>query len=132
MFKKAIDWAKAKLFVVKAGQQIMVSAADYMAERARAHAPVDTGFLQNSVAVAYGLAASLPYTYTYSVVATADYAVWVQIGHLTPSGFWVAPNPFMTRAVEDTARAFPQIAKSSMRISNPLGGAAHLTVSIDA
>lgn len=41
----------------------------------------------------------------------ADYAVHVELGHLTPSGAHVPANPYMQHAVDDTAAEGEQIAR---------------------
>ena len=100
--------------------EIRRDAAEYMADRARSYVPVDTGFLKSSITVI-----SPSGSQSSHVVATADYAQFVEFGHVAGASTWVAPNPFMRRALDDTARAFPEIAKGA-RVTRPDGGGSSL------
>lgn len=116
-----LDWGKAKSAMTNAGETAMLRAAQFMALRAQQYAPVDTGRLHNSIIVQTSMGGS-----RINVMATAvsddgaPYPVYVEFGHMAGSTF-VAPNPFMRKALADTARAFPDICRG-IRIQGPFGG----------
>ena len=107
----------AKQAVEQAGMTIAKKTAEYMADRARLHCPVDTGALVASIQIIDTKAGQ-----KIHVVATEYYAPWVEFGHMNGST-WVAPQPFMRTALADTVSAFGQIAKG-VTLQSPLGGAA--------
>lgn len=122
-----LNWGKAKTAMTNAGESAMLRAAQYMALRAQQYAPVDTGRLHNSIIVQSSMAGA-----RISVIATAvsddgaPYPVYVEFGHMAGSTF-VPPNPFMRKALADTATAFPDICRG-IRIQSPFGdsGVGHL------
>lgn len=120
--RNTIDWARARLGLLRAAEETAEKAAEFMAAKAREYCPVDTGELRASIAVLKASGSA-----TYHVVATAEHAIFVEYGSHHPSGLWIPPNPFMRRALAETAQAFPQIARS-VRLDRPGGaaGAAHL------
>ena len=116
-----LNWGKAKTVMVDAGETAMLRAAQYMQLRAQQYAPVDTGRLDNSIIVQTSMAGA-----RISVVATAvsdrgaPYPIYVEYGHMAGSTF-VAPNPFMRKAMADTVSAFPSICQG-IKITNQMGG----------
>lgn len=102
------DWNpfRARKALQETAAEVRRRAAEHMAERARMYAPVDTGFLKSEIVVV-----SPSGSRSSHVLARADYSQFVEFGHLAGGVTWVAPNPFMRRALADTARAFPEIAK---------------------
>jgi hypothetical protein len=104
---------KAKQAMQAAGDDLKTRCAQHMAERARHYAPVDTGHLQAEIQVVAPSGSKSAH-----VIAGADYSQWVEFGHLAGGVAWVAPNPFMRRALADTAKAFPDIAKG-VRLARP-------------
>jgi hypothetical protein len=83
-------------------------AAEYVADRARYYAPVDTGRLRASIEVISTQSGT-----RWSVVARVNYARWVEFGHMAGGGTFVAPNPFMRRAFADGRKMFPTILKEA-------------------
>lgn len=110
-------WSKTKKVVEDLTRGVRVGAAEYMAERARIYAPVDTGFLKSEIVVIAPSGSTKSH-----VLARADYSQFVEFGHLAGGVAWVAPNPFMRRALADTAQAFPEIAKG-VKVLRPGGDA---------
>lgn len=109
------NWFKAQKAVEDIATNFKRDAAEYMAERARAYAPVDTGFLKSEIIVVAPSGSMKAH-----VLARADYSQWVEFGHLAGGVAWVTPNPFMRKALADTARAFPEIAKG-VKVLRPGG-----------
>lgn len=106
MIRNTINLDLARRTLVDAAKGVVGETARYMAERAAIHAPVDTGWLRHSIEVSIS-----PSGMKANVQVMAHYAQWVEFGHATPSGGFVAPNPFMRRALADTERQFGEIAK---------------------
>jgi HK97 gp10 family phage protein len=113
MFKfliKRLPWrgeeVKAKL--VLSGREGARQAAEYVAERARFYAPVDTGELRASIIVQSSQAGG-----TWHVLATAPHSRFVEWGSMHGNTF-IPPNPFMRRALMDGRRAYPSILKEAM------------------
>lgn len=82
--------------------------AEYVAFKARAYCPVDTGELRNSIHIissADGM--------TFHVYASAKHAEPVEFGHVMRNGRFHPPNPFLRRAVNDGAREFPHLIGDS-------------------
>ena len=129
-FRSTIDWFKAKKAVEDAGREIGKRAAEYMTERAKLYAPVDTGLLHSSIQYELSLVGSAQ-SFGYTVFATAPYAAYVEFGHMAGAGTWVAPNPFLRNALADTRTAFPQIARSVEFGSGQGPGPGHLGVSFE-
>lgn len=105
-------WA-AKKRLKELSYGVLREAAYYCAERARYHAPVDTGRLRDSIIVVSALdtlSAGVP---VFRVVATAPYARVVELGHYTIRQLWVPPNPFMRYALADTRQAFPALLRQA-------------------
>lgn len=66
--------------------------------RAQQNAPVDTGFLKNSIhVVKIGDA-------HYQVVVGASYGIFIELGHHTRSGSWVEARPFLLPAFVTTSK----------------------------
>jgi HK97 gp10 family phage protein len=85
--------------------------AEFVADRARAYCPVDTGELRDSIHVV-GEADGL----RHHVVATADHAEPVEFGHTMRNGRLYPANPFMRKALRDGANAMPNfIGQSRVR-----------------
>lgn len=105
----------AKKAVQDAGKTIQLRAAEFMAERARAYVPMDTGALKTSIQIVNASGSTKVH-----VVATEHYAQFVEFGHIAGAGTWVAPNPFMRKALSDTAKAFPEIVRG-VRVTRPDG-----------
>ena len=94
-------------------------AAEYVADRAPAYAPVRTGELRNSIVVTSSMGGAV-----WHVVATAPHARFVEYGTMHGNTF-IGPNPFMRRAFSDGRREFPRILKAAMvtaRQGQHLGG----------
>lgn len=117
LFKRWWNGDAAKAALIAAGTEAIMQAAEFMADHARANCPVDTGELLGSIQVVSSKGGSV-----VNVVATADYAQWVEFGHMAGSTF-VAPNPFMRNALAATAAQFPTIA-AGVRLDRP-GGASN-------
>lgn len=83
-------------------------AAEFVAGRARSYCPVDTGELLASIKVVSSMNGTV-----WHVVATARHARPVEFGSLHGNR-WIAPNPFMRRALADGRAEFPEILKSVM------------------
>lgn len=95
---------KAKAIVMARANRAAGHAVDYLAERARYHAPVDTEALRKSIRV-------LPSgPLGFRVFVGVDYADPVHNGHHAGST-WVPPNPFLWRAIEDTKARWPRIVR---------------------
>lgn len=106
--RSTIDWVKGAAILYHVGRGSMLDAANYMAARAVDHAPVDTGYLSFNIAVVPGVGES---SIVAQVVSMAPYSQWVEFGHQTIAGNFVPPNPYMRRAMADTAREFGEIAR---------------------
>lgn len=107
------------------GMEAARQCAEFMAARARLYVPVDTGFLRESIVVMATMSGT-----RYSVIATANYARYVEFGHMA-GGTWVPPNPFMRRALADARRQFPAILKD-VRLRAPGDSGTHLGTSFTA
>jgi hypothetical protein len=94
---------RAKALIEARARKVGARACDYMAGRARFHAPKDTHALEKSIRV-------VPAGATFTVYVGVDYALPVHFGHLAGST-WVAPNPFLWRAVYDTQKRWPAIVR---------------------
>lgn len=108
-----IKLERGRAACVNAANSIMSEAAQFMAARARQYAPIDTGFLKSSIIVTSEnivFPGNSGQTVSYTVMATAIYATWVEFGHVTKSGRHVPPNPYMRKALSDTQVAFSRIA----------------------
>ena len=107
VIRNTINWALGRTLVQSAGMSIMRRSAEYCAARARLWAPVDTGYLRDSISVERGEAPG-----SWQVIVTAPYAVFVELGHLDGlhGRGWIPPNPFLRNAIADTVLAFPSIA----------------------
>lgn len=90
----------------RAGATIGQRAMEFMTERAKQYCPVDTGFLLNSIILFQDIENGRWYCQ-----AVAHYSVPVEMGHMTTAGSWVPPNPFMRKAIADTAREWPNFGK---------------------
>ena len=99
--------APAKARLEAAGREGARRAAEYVAERARAYCPVDTGELKASIVVMSSMNGTV-----WHVVATAKHARWVEYGSMHGNTF-IAPNPFMRRAMADGRREFPRLLKEA-------------------
>jgi HK97 gp10 family phage protein len=104
---------QVKQALIDSAETATLRAAEFMRLKAQQHVPVDTGFLHNSIIVYVKPGGG------YQVIATAPYAKFVEFGHLNGSAY-VAPNPFMRKALADTAMAFPSILATAAVTS--LGG----------
>lgn len=79
--------------------------ADFTAERARVHCPVDSGDLRRSIHVVGESSGN-----GFYVIATMPYAEPVEFGYTHYlSGKRVPPVAFMRRAVRDAAREYPRL-----------------------
>lgn len=87
--------ARARVVVAKTAHDVEATAKEL--------APVDTGNLMNGIGVdMFGNA-----TTARAVVGpTADYAPPVEFGHVTKSGSFVPPQPFMAPAADAHEQAF--------------------------
>lgn len=71
--------------------------------------PVDTGRLRNSIT-------HQQYDENTEVVGTnVEYAPYVELGHVTPSGNPVAPRPFLRPAAENHTSEYKAIIKQCMQ-----------------
>lgn len=84
----------------RASQVVRKAALDTVAD-AKQLAPVDTGALRNSISM-NGRAGDL----RAEAVATVNYAAPVEYGHITASGSFVPPQPYMGPAMERNAPGF--------------------------
>lgn len=118
--RDTIDFGKAQTYALKRGQQAMKLASEYFMAHTKMYCPIDTGYLISTIQeyeAAFG---------SYSVTVLAWYAPFVEFGHWTwggkggVAGRFVAPNPFMRRALADTIAAFPELV-SSMATSDVSG-----------
>lgn len=128
MIKNTIDWVKAKLALEQAGADAIRRTAEFMAERARMYAPVDTGFLVSQIQVIASSGSS-----DVHVISGASYSEFVEFGFHHIAGIWIPPNPFMRKALADAAAEFPNIARG-VRVDRPGGArdAAHLGATFTA
>lgn len=123
------NWGKAEEAIAEVKKASKRQLALYMADRARQYVPVDTGDLFRSITIVAASGSD-----TAHVIATMSYAQWVEFGHIAGSSTWVAPNPFMRRALADTAKAFPDTMKDiKMRRPGGESGAENMgiTFSVD-
>jgi hypothetical protein len=97
-----------KARIEQSGREGARLAAEFVAERARIYAPIDTGELRASISVLSSQGGSL-----WHVVATAKHARWVEYGSMHGNTF-ISPNPFMRRAMADGRREFPRLLKEAM------------------
>jgi HK97 gp10 family phage protein len=74
--------------------RVVQEAAETIAADAKERAPVDTGFLRDSIT------SELESPLVAEVRAEADYALYVEEGHHTSAGSFVPAQPFLTPAVE--------------------------------
>lgn len=82
--------------------------AEYVAKQAIMYAPEDTGDLKRSIKVVPTMAGA-----RWHVVADIPYAGYVEYGTLH-GNTWIAPRPFMRRALADGKRMYPEIMKNAM------------------
>ena len=123
-FKWCWDAGRALRAIEARRQSVERAAAEFMADRARKLAPVDTGFLVSTIDVTAPAASDHVH-----VVCTAPYAVFVNFGHFTKGGAYVKAQPFMSQSLQDTAAAFPEIAREAwLRV--PGDASQHLGASI--
>lgn len=104
--RNTIDWLKAQAILYHIGRGSMAAAAEYLGQRAVDYAPVDTMFLAQNIKVYAGTG-----DIAAEVISHAYYSQWVEFGHMTPGGTWVAPRPYMRMAMADTVREFPEIVR---------------------
>lgn len=88
------------------------AAAEFMADRARAYCPVDTGRLRESIHVVGEADGSRQH-----VIATEGHAEAQEFGfiHYISKQF-VPPKAYMRKALRDTERAWPQFMKQGTRV----------------
>lgn len=96
----------AKDSLLAAARNAAHEMADFMAARAVDYAPVDTGFMSFRIQV---IEVGAGNDIGYRVVSPAAYSRYVEFGHMAGSGTWVAPNPFMRRALADAQAEWPAI-----------------------
>ena len=84
------------------------AAAVHTAIKAMAYCPVDTGHMRSTIQIIESGDRSMS-----TVYVGAYYAPFVELGHMTPSGRYVAPRPFLRLALEDTAQSWPQIVQTA-------------------
>ena len=103
----AFQWFgdKARAIVLARAQRATRRGVEYVAERARFHAPVDTEDLRKSIKVLPG-----PGPMAWRVFVGVDYADPVHSGHIAGST-WVPPNPFLWRAIADAKAAWPRLVQ---------------------
>jgi len=86
---------------------------------------VDTGELLRSIRVIETMGGT-----RFHVVATAKHARFVEFGSMH-GGTWIAPNPFLRKALADAKREFPSIMQAArLRAPGESGPPAHLGVSL--
>lgn len=113
MFKfivKRLPWrgAQVQARLEKAGAEGAREAAEYVLHRARSYCPVDTGELVGSGKVESSMGGKV-----WNVVFTAPHARAVEFGSMHGNTF-IAPQPFLRRAMADGRREFPRILKQAM------------------
>jgi hypothetical protein len=77
-------------------------AGRYFKERIEVNAPVDTGKLRQSVKLIVK-----PDGSGLHLFCDVEYAIYVEFGHVTPSGTWVPPNPFIRKSSMETMKRYP-------------------------
>ena len=90
------------------GRQAISEAAIYTAVQAMKYCPVDTGHLRSTIKVLHSNMGDLS-----TVVVDATYAVPVEFGHVTRSGGFVPPQPFLRMAIVDASEAWPNIVHNT-------------------
>jgi hypothetical protein len=95
----------AREAILRAAKDSMRDMATYMAQRAVDYAPVDTGFLASHIQMV-----ELAGDEGFRVISTAFYSEFLEFGHMSRGGSWVAPRPFMRNALADAAQQWPTIA----------------------
>ena len=100
-----IKKAKARALEICGG-----TAERYAKQNLTANRSVDTGVLRNSIAHAQR-------DEDTEVVGTnVYYAPYVELGHHTRSGSWVAPKPYLRPAVEDHRKEYETIIRTELDI----------------
>ena len=109
------NWGPAKAAIKKIKTDVAYEMAYHMATKAREYAPVDSGeLLARIVIVQDGPIGEYGQSTTSRVESQAPHSTFVEFGHVNmPSGTWVEANPFMRKALADTAKAFPEIANKA-------------------
>ncbi len=92
-------------------------AAAFMMARAKFNCPVDTGYLSSTIGTMEGGRPG-----SQIVIATAHYAAPVEFGHVTQSGSFVPPQPFMRNALAETVMVFPDLARQGWVEATTAGG----------
>ena len=100
-----VEWKPqaAIAWLEQLSEKALDEASRYLLSKYLEYAPEDTGYLKSTgeiVVISQGS--------WHRVMVTAIYAAAVEFGHVMPQGGYVPPNPALARAVEDTARMFPQ------------------------
>ena len=102
------DMSKEHLEAVEKAKSAALEALGLTVERyAKEKCPVDTGRLRNSIAHT----TDQDYAYCGTNV---EYAPYVEMGHHTPSGKFVAPRPYLKPAAADHTQEYINIIKAHM------------------
>ncbi len=113
--KKNMDWNPGLGYeaIGDTLQAIGAAAAEFMLERATEYAPKDTGYMASTIGVLSEIdrpGRSVAGNYVHTIFCMADYARYVEFGYYSIAGTWIPPQPFMRRAIADTAERWPEIA----------------------
>lgn len=79
---------------------VVVQTTEIVQQIAQSNAPVDTGFLRDSITP------TMTDDFTGNVTVGAYYGIYVEMGHHTRSGSYVPPQPFFYPAVEEGRSRF--------------------------
>jgi len=102
------DFGKISDRSVRNVRAIIKNTAFSIEGSAKVRAPVDTGFLRNSIQSTD--ASDLEWW----VVVGAEYGIFVEYGHHTRGGTFVAPQPFLSPAVEKFRGQFEEKMKKAV------------------
>lgn len=134
--RNTFDAELIRTFLRDGCRETLHAAAAHAAVRAMIYCPVKSGHMRSTIRVLDSNDGTMS-----TVYVGAYYAPFVELGHLTPAGTWVAPHPFMRMALEDTAEAWPQIVQTAFayageaamsRADGPHLGAEFTAGSLDA
>jgi hypothetical protein len=114
MFRMTIvntfDPGRARSAYMAAQIERLRKGVNYAYTLAYRNCPVDTGDLQLSLTMIPD-----PDGMSWRIVATMYYASYVEFGHMSRGG-WVAPNPFLRRAIREAQAAYPDLMWGSVVI----------------
>lgn len=105
---KMIDHSAEYLQALEKAVPVILEALGQTAERyAHEACPVDTGRLKNSIANTHD-------SDTAYIGTNVEYAPYVEMGHHTPSGKFVPPQPYLKPAVADHKDEYINVIKAHM------------------